>query len=1064
MAAIVDQIAFLGASVSQFSIQVGWNDNASTLSVILANDIGKAGFDDFSKPEPGSPVLFSVGDNFSFNGIVQKWTQKHSSSTNPVFEVNIVDPRPVLAGVQVILANYQGTSFGLPNIINAFGNLERIQFGLSGANDNGMPYNLVKREVEAFTVLYTNSQYKIDLRKLPVPPNDFRITGNVISVLDLITQTCDAGGCDFIVDLLAPDANGIYTIRPRTISRNTSSPPANQKILEFVNAHTDEKSDYSFGRELRAEPSTKLLIGGIVNEIWQARQLLPFWGFDSDGNPVTTTINNGNFAVDVRQLGIGMLGKNYKLNVNEVRAALGSQETWETYMYAYKRGLANQMGIIPAQDFKALILVGQQGGSGTILDGHNFAAPSLGKRGDRLADPNDTIEATIEKLYQFVNAVGQEYYGKQFVARLPFVARKIDANTNQTITSLEPTNAGWKETGFFGQGSLGISNFNEHIFTVPDGRLTAFVRFDIFNEVDTSHLSPENAAFESNRLFVKCSVDPTIIRVKGVSAVIVKLGDPIIERASIAPHLAGLDALARAGAEFNGISYDLQIATMKAALLDGSRSEGLTLPGAQRPLIPSMAAIPLQDNRSVYGPWFAHQNGVFGQVVIEQDESLTPWNFGNRATLELAALARLRNASAGQQVTEAGHVTLAGLPQFNVGDTLVAGGPNLSNIQVSIGNNGVTTTYRMQTFTKRFGDFGRLNDERLKRIGNKMNVFEASIRRAFGSAPAAPFVPARAIAFEIMKNKGHKGQRETHSHSHDMIEVTHPETGKSHRVGSNSLTFHVHRLATEDTKKTKNIASASKNANKRGFSTKPGGDVDSGLPCYVEPGTGAETPTVEDLTPYKDGHDMQVSYGDTYKDIRVTDVSKGYEPNNARPVGMRFPMVGVGWGFDVDGKPIPNKSSTYPSSPSDEFKDNYLTNTKDWKAGPVDIRWNEERGVWVAGGGDSVTVAVVIQHSGHFGNGVASTNLPKYICRPASLSSVSDHPRLTFDTAASKPPLSSGTSDSIVFNLQEALGDVHIINVGTPVLLYKKSGLTFMSEHPRTLIRRSVTMPTQFAS
>ena len=116
--------------------------------------------------------------------------------------------------------------------------------------------------------------------------------------------------------------------------------------------------------------------------------------------------------------------------------------------------------------------------------------------------------------------------------------------------------------------------------------------------------------------------------------------------------------------------------------------------------------------------------------------------------------------------------------------------------------------------------------------------------------------------------------------------------------------------------------------------------------------------------------------------------------------------------------------------------------------------------VWVAGG-DTVTIAVVIQHSGFFS---APGSLPKYICRPADLSSVSNHPTLTYELASTKAPLSSGTSDSIVFNLQEGRGVLHIISVGSPVLLYKKSGLTFMNEHPRTLIRRSLTMPTQFSA
>ncbi len=1067
MAQVTEQISFLGSSVSQFTVNGGWNETASSLSLVLADDNNNPGFDSFIKPEPGSPVFFTTGLGFTFGGVIQKWSQKHSQTGNPIYDVTVTDPRPILEGVQIILANYQGTAFGLPNIINAFGHYERRGFGGSFANENGMPRYRVVPVVENFIITYSGSRYKVDLSNLPPSDNNYRITGDVISVLDLITQICSEGGCDYVMDLIEGGSDGIHTIKPRTIGRNTSSPPANQKILQFVNANIDDVADYTLGRELRAEPTTKLLIGGQVNETYQSRQLIPFWGFDSRGNPVTTSITNANFTVDVRQLGIRIIGENYAINVAEVRAALGSQETWETYMFAFKRPLAKRLGIIPTQNFTAMILVGEENPDDpktSILDGYNFAAESVG-RGDRLNDPENLIEQRIEKLYQFVNSLGQEFYGKQFLARIPFVARKIDGSSGQTTHSLEPTEAGWKESDFFGQGSLGISSFNEGIFKTQDGRLTAFVRFDIFNDIDTSHLSPANAVFENNRLFVKANIDSTIVFVKGVPAVIVNLSDPIVESTTIAPNLAGLDALADAGSEFLGINKETQLATMKAALEREGRSQGISMTGALRPLIPTLALIPLKDNRETYGPWAASQAGVSGAVQIEKDDSLTPWNFGNRSIMNISALSKLRNATAAQQVTEAGHVTLAGLPDKRIGDVLISGGPNLSQIEVSVGPNGLTTTYRMQTFTKRFGDFGKFRDEKLKRIGSRMNINEARIRRAFSSPPPPPFIPARAMGFDTMRNKGHKGHREVSTHAMETAEGQRDGDDdtdkKTHTVGSNTLPHQASQVSSAKPSKHKKTASSSKNATLRGFSTNPSGQFATDFPRFIEPGDDATTPTVRDLNPFKAGHDMLVTHGGSYKDISKTKEEDGYDENNVRPLGIRFPIVGVGWGYDSDDNPVPNKSETYPSQPSDEFADNYLNDTKQWKAGPVDMRWNEDRGVWVAGG-DSVTIAVVIQQSGNFGD--VANGLPKYICRPAGLSiNFGGHPTLTFDSAGETEPLSSGTSDSIVFNMQEGRGDVHLINVGSPVLLYVKSGITFMSEHPRTLIRRTLTMPTQFS-
>ena len=63
-------------------------------------------------------------------------------------------------------------------------------------------------------------------------------------------------------------------------------------------------------------------------------------------------------------------------------------------------------------------------------------------------------------------------------------------------------------------------------------------------------------------------------------------------------------------------------------------------------------------------------------------------------------------------------------------------------------------------------------------------------------------------------------------------------------------------------------------------------------------------------------------------------------------MGLRGPLVVVGWGYDVDGLPV-------PSDPNDETK--FLNNHKKrqdlWKAGPVDLRWDDDKKVWVAGAG-----------------------------------------------------------------------------------------------------------------
>jgi hypothetical protein len=98
---------------------------------------------------------------------------------------------------------------------------------------------------------------------------------------------------------------------------------------------------------------------------------------------------------------------------------------------------------------------------------------------------------------------------------------------------------------------------------------------------------------------------------------------------------------------------------------------------------------------------------------------------------------------------------------------------------------------------------------------------------------------------------------------------------------------------------------------------------------------------------YESGHNILLtntlsSSGDTnfgdlnpYKDIAERDsiVNSGH-----KSVGFRGPMVLTGPGYDIDGFPVPAIGDSYHP---DAFRDPSL-----WKSGPVDHRWDEERGVW----------------------------------------------------------------------------------------------------------------------
>lgn len=218
----VTQQTFLGGSIRSFSMNGGFGDNSSNLTVELVNDEynksdGTAyglGVDEYHggkkdfvlPPIPGTPVFFKFGesaatvdeayrkifdlysgyntagtfnvpyvvnptDSFiprygpnkaspnsgsniftsletgapydlttyrniatralwkginhvTFGGILQSFLQNRGPAGNPLYSVQVVDPREILSNVSIILNNYAGSTFGEKNVFNVYGFLE----------------------------------------------------------------------------------------------------------------------------------------------------------------------------------------------------------------------------------------------------------------------------------------------------------------------------------------------------------------------------------------------------------------------------------------------------------------------------------------------------------------------------------------------------------------------------------------------------------------------------------------------------------------------------------------------------------------------------------------------------------------------------------------------------------------------------------------------------------------------------------------------------------------------------------------------------------------------------
>lgn len=1069
-------IRLFGACLTDLTAGLGWGSETGSIQIELVEDPKDPLANQFTRPRPGSPVYINIG-SFSFGGIVQRWIQKHTRQGNPTYTVDIVDPREVLDSAKVIIGNYEGSTLGIPNLINAYGS---YAWGVARVNDSGMPWVNIVPVLQASTLTFNGVNYRIDLSELPLAPVQYRIPGTFASILEMVEQVCSEGACEFFVKLELRDGEHFIVVKTQSIT--TQSPSAIGRIEQFINIHTDKKVEYSFGEELRNGTTSAILFGGEVQELYTTTAIRPFWGF-LNGKPVVSAYE---FALDISSMNMPILGQIYETDVNEMRAVLGGYNTWETYIALKKPNLAQVLGINNMEAYS----IGQILDIPTTQVNFNRMKKFNKRRGQKLYNMfSFAVENYGEIRQQFFTALqnfAKDFYGRKFIVQIPDAHAYLDAIANEYVFDIEVTDAGWSESVAFGQDPIGINDDNEIFFKVQDGRFVAFVRIDGLNLIDISQLNNNDFLVQGTSIYVKCDVNSNIIQWSDLYENIYGQVDPRngvdpgnISTAVIITLPAGIGTILRDSNTqtyefdpqfgFLNLLYNILLEQGNPAdiarekiqkLIADSAFVGLTGFGAApTQLIPSAAAIPLRSKVNLYGPWYAHIEGSSGRVEVLEDASLTPWEYGGVGAMNISGTDRVVRAANALQTVETGTITLEGLPIRNIGDILISEGPVVTRIDITYATGGITTIYRCQTYTPQFGDFGKNRSDRLKRLGLLMNQTSSYLKRA--ARPQGQFG-------EIYY-RGTLSAKTPWGGFFDQAPLVNlpPADTLYGRFGSNNVAL----LNSDTALNTSNVGNeeefaktggSSINSMFRVISTKTN---DRYFPHFIE-ASGGQFPTVSDLNPFKSGHDMFILSGQGGS--LEGDFKDDYDSTNARPIGLRGPVTIAGWGYDINGNPVPNADPNYPSSSSNTHASGYLTNVADWKCGPLDARWDESRGVWVAGG-VSTRLAVVIAHSGHFPSGytIEGTNRfygpPRYVCR--DIYGFDDYQRVRIITPwyNQVPPFPSGNqipsgvsiTDTFVVNLAEATNDVHTIGLGSTVVLYTYGNVTCMNERPSTLMHRN---------
>lgn len=978
------QQTFLGASIRGFNATMGWNNQASTCTVDLVED--PVNGDDFDPPAVGTAVMFEY-DQWRFGGLLQSYTQQYGQAGNPVYSVQIQDPRELLSGVQLILADYTGSTGGVANLYNVYGWLENTYgFGGSQINEAGIPWYLVR---DAFyfqqltaPIYFRGAYYIFDpFRNLTLLPNYFRLQGDSMSALEYIETICDALGCDFTVEMVPYDLDdetpATNLIRVRRLYRNIS--PTSNAINKFV-ASTEGAVAKQAGYELSNEVTNRFVVGGKVNNMYfQDRTtygtttqyddtVLPFWGYNcfdqlvvGTGDFEGKTGKEYQFALDGRPLylltGNGSL-INYRTDLAEMHAARGGQASWEAFLafHNYDRnsihyGKAQAIGIKDGNLNPELMTWLAEAKAGTRDLPKRSAIHSKDTTPAAMAALNVINEETakrIAKVYNWVKTYATEYYGRKFMVRVPFVAGAYVPETTIIRLSMLPTKTGYVPEEYWGTAIYyGYMPYNPEKFTDSQNKISPYAAFasmtsfsatDILSQYAFDKLPPDSYILDQypnaklgrmrENLYVKATIDENLVFVNKATLfsprAVITLDGPIADNVrNIGAHSMGLlqelkTWLAEAPTTLTNEEIEAwanEFATLAGGDINWKKKEA-------NYKIPSMCAVPLESQILRYGPWYI--NNVAGKVEFENDSSLVPWEFGSFTAMNNAGWAKVTSALVSQQSHEQGQVEYPGVPTLSLGSALINGGPYVTDVGVQVSENGVTTTYRMQTWKWQFGRLGKYNVNRFSRLSKVAMQQRKAFRKFYGYA-------------QPLSITGLKDDREMRGDEPSISMIT----GEMRTEGSGAEKEVRPSVAGQTGRTMQKSVGGADYTGKAGvsmdglfvpYTTKTSTSTD--LPHFEDPAGGATAPTAENLNPFG-GDSIGSVFRENGADIPSDGLTKD-DSTEVKSIAFRSPMVLAGWGYDTNGSRVPTG-------------DNYKTRADNWKVGPLDVRWDDDRKVWAAG-------------------------------------------------------------------------------------------------------------------
>ena len=1019
--------------LSNFSLNLGIGSQSSNLDLELIYDTcGTAG--GVQIPTTGRAVRFQC-NGLVFGGITNSISYSESAS-GITYKLKIIDPRKILENVSVLLQGYY-CDWGItaPNFINIasfveagvavcppggdtqnwprVGNCSR--FGkINSANGVFLREALAGIQAKNPFVYTTSGEpLYLNLGKIiAITPGYAKTEGTTSSLLSLITQACDEGACDFIVMLVGT----IIDIIP--ISRATQAPLGiiNNIIASAQSAGTLINGE--IGTEELYENSNKVILGENVQylrTIDAPNKVAMMLGTDLNDNPIRVFNANFRVPINISTLAAGFATQGYSIpqmfpiSEEEIIAA-GTTELWKLYGMGNPNSLSGYL----------LQLLGIQEELGSVFKAfrellNTRDATTFNTRLETVNGISSAVaKARKSHLYElaydwFTQDFIGTYYGKKWLVPINYICANPIPQSNKVAEggyinlSDVPSDGGWPND----YNLLGLTyGYNTSLFETPDGRLSGFLRLKTNQSLPRTlggrniNFVPSPEGFDpgsmmtiGNNCYVRINTEGEIFRrTPSIAEVLVSSPflsmTPVINADIVSEGLRTLAVILGDGAIPASIDKSEVGASMKSSV----NIFKLGKPSCSFDYI----TVPMKSNIYVYGPWTGSK-GSIGSTTVEQT-NLSPWNYGGFATMNMVGQALAQNGLRLSNRTESGSMTLAEPPGYSI-EYFIGAAIVINNISVNYNSGGVTTTYNFQTYSQKFGQYGKAISDGIQKsvkIRNEILGYIKSQRRTL--ITAANSIRKEMARFDIKQGR-YAVQKDPPaskkaSPSYLLVGGYYDPSAnnKAYVVGLNTT----NQIETSTKGQSfQNLAIMSLDGllspvslQGRGgrlprfpssWGYEKGSTSNTTRPCMppINNNNSAWRPLAINrkyLNPIVTKSFLQewegrgasssfnirvIGFGDNSAEKDILD-SSSTKYDNETDFGfyaLRGPLVLQSWGYDTEGKPIPNSVDSpqntaggqfVNSNTRNRFMDNWLSKPESWPIGPIDLRYDRDRGVWVA--------------------------------------------------------------------------------------------------------------------